>query len=126
MRLSIFLQVFRFQATYSPGYMNGNADGLSRQDWEDTEWSSHGTGVTREFTFSVGHSSLGGGDLVDHPTTGTLKHIWTFYVICASHAVSSKCRCHLWFACTYYNLQCSSIFYYLVAVMHGSISLVDL
>ena len=78
MRLSIFLQVFRFQATYSPGYMNGNADGLSRQDWEDTEWSSHGTGVTREFIFSVGHSSLGGGDVVDHPTTGTLKHIGHF------------------------------------------------
>ena len=47
MRWSIFLQDFRFQAIYRPGYMNGNADGLSRQDWDDTEWSSHGTGVNR-------------------------------------------------------------------------------
>ena len=28
MRWSIFLQDFRFQAIYRPGYMNGNADGL--------------------------------------------------------------------------------------------------
>ena len=60
MRWSILLQDFRFQAIYSPGYMYGNADGLSRQDWDDTEWSSHGTGVKRESTFSVGHPSLGG------------------------------------------------------------------
>ena len=73
MRWSIFLQDLRFQAIYRPGYMNGNADGLSRQDWDDTEWSSHGTGVKRESTFSGGHSSLGGGDVVDHPTTGTLN-----------------------------------------------------
>ena len=26
-------------------------DGLSRHDWDDTEQSSHGTGVKRESTF---------------------------------------------------------------------------
>ena len=37
------------------------------------EWSSDGTGIKRESTLSGGHSSLGGGDVVDHPTTGTLN-----------------------------------------------------
>ena len=111
MRWSIFLQDFRLQAIYRPGYMNGNADGLSRQDWDDTEWNSDGTGVKRESTFSGGHPVFRRScDVVDHPTTGTLN-TFTLYVICASHVVSSKCRCHLWFECTYYNLQYSRIFY---------------
>ena len=48
--------------------MNTNADGLSRQDWDDTEQSSHGKGAKRESTFSGGLPSLGGGDVVNHPT----------------------------------------------------------
>ena len=47
--------------------MNSNADGLSRQDWDDTEQSSHGKGAKRESTFSGGLPSLGGGDVVNHP-----------------------------------------------------------
>ena len=51
MRWCIFFQDFRFQAIYRPGCMNGNADGLSRQDWDDTEWSSYGTGVNNNLPF---------------------------------------------------------------------------
>ena len=58
--------------------MNGNADGLSRQDWDDTEWSSHGTGVKRESTFSGGHSSLGGGDIPPNHRNSEHRHFMLF------------------------------------------------
>ena len=34
-RWSLFLQEFNFELKYRPGSRNSNADGLSRQNWED-------------------------------------------------------------------------------------------
>ena len=56
------------QIVYRPGKSNGNADGLSRQDWNDEEDSTQseaGIGVDQ----MPPTGGILGGELWDHPPT---------------------------------------------------------
>ncbi len=47
-RWALFLQDFTFEVRYRPGTRNGNADGLSRQSWEDDKCMSRTTSSLEE------------------------------------------------------------------------------
>ena len=59
------------QIVYRPGKSNGNADGLSRQDWDDEEDSTQSeAGLGVDQMPATGSILGGGGELWDHPPPG--------------------------------------------------------